>query len=293
METKFVIVTDSTGEMPLEYYAKHNVERINLGFLMDGVNYEGEDGQKITSEEFYKRLADGAKPTTYQVTPEQAKPHLEKYVKEGKDVLVSAFSSGLSGTYDSFCSAAKDLMEKYPGRKIMVLDSLCASLGHGLFLHYLVEKAEAGATIEETFEYGMNLRLHICHNFTVNDLYQLKRGGRVSSTVAFIGSILQMKPIMRVDDDGHLVLTEKKSSVMGRKKSIRTIFENMVAQQDLQEGDPIYIVQAVCMEDAENLKKMAEEKFPGHEVMIGELSPVIGSHSGIGTLAIFFRGKAR
>lgn len=288
---KFVIVTDSTGEMPLEYYKEHGVERVCLGFVMDNVNYEGEDGLPIDHEEFYKKLADGGKPTTYQVTAEQAKAHLEKYAKAGKDILVSAFSSGLSGTYGSFCVAAKELTEAYPERKIMVIDSLCASLGHGLFLHYLVEKAESGATIEETYEYGMNLRLHICHCFTVNDLFQLKRGGRISSTVAVIGSILNIKPVMRVDDEGHLVPVGR--GVMGRKKSIHAIFNNMAEQQDLREGDPIYIVQAVCRDDAEYLKKMAEDKFPGHEVMIGELSPVIGSHSGIGTLAIFFRGKAR
>ena len=289
--TKFVIVTDSTSEMPLEFYEKHAVKRVNLGFVMDNVNYEGEDGLPINHEEFYKALAAGKKPTTYQVTAEQAKKQIEPYVKAGKDVLVSAFSSGLSGTYGSFCVAAKELCETYPKRKILVIDSLCASLGHGLFLHYLVEKAESGASIEETYEYGMNLRLHICHNFTVNDLFQLKRGGRISPTIAVIGSVLKIKPVMRMDDEGHLVPVGR--GVMGRKKSIHAIFNNMLAQQDLQEGDPIYIVQAVCKDDAEYLKKLVEEHFPGHEVMIGELSPVIGSHSGIGTLAVFFRGTAR
>ena len=289
--SKFVIVTDSTSEMPLEFYEKHAVERVNLGFVMDNVNYEGEDGLPINHEEFYKALAAGKKPTTYQVTAEQAKKHIEPYVKAGKDVLVSAFSSGLSGTYGSFCVAAKELSEAYPKRKILVIDTLCASLGHGLFLHYLVEKAESGASIEETYEYGMNLRLHICHNFTVNDLFQLKRGGRISPTIAVIGSVLKIKPVMRMDDEGHLVPVGR--GVMGRRKSIHAIFNNMLAQQDLQEGDPVYIVQAVCKDDAEYLKKLVEEHFPGHEVMIGELSPVIGSHSGIGTLAVFFRGTAR
>lgn len=289
--TKFVIVTDSTSEMPLEFYEKHAVERVSLGFVMDNVNYEGEDGLPINHEEFYKALAAGKKPTTYQVTAEQAKKQIEPYVKAGKDVLVSAFSSGLSGTYGSFCVAAKELGEAYPKRKILVIDTLCASLGHGLFLHYLVEKAESGASIEETYEYGMNLRLHICHNFTVNDLFQLKRGGRISPTIAVIGSVLKIKPVMRMDDEGHLVPVGR--GVMGRRKSIHAIFNNMLAQQDLQEGDPVYIVQAVCKDDAEYLKKLVEEHFPGHEVMIGELSPVIGSHSGIGTLAVFFRGTAR
>ena len=289
--TNFVIATDSTSEMPLEFYEQHSIERVCLGYVMDNVNYEGEDGLPTNHEEFYNGLAAGKKPTTYQVTAEQAKLHLEPYVKAGKDVLVSAFSSGLSGTYGSFCIAAKELMEIYPKRKILVIDSLCASLGHGLFLHYLVEKAESGASLEETYRYGMDLRLHICHNFTVNDLFQLKRGGRISSTIAVIGSVLNIKPVMRMDDEGHLVPVGR--GVMGRKKSIHAIFNNMVAQQDLQEGDPIYIVQAVCKDDAEYLKKLATEKFPGHEVMIGELSPVIGSHSGLGTLAIFFRGTAR
>ena len=180
----FEIVTDSSTDLPESYFLEHNVECVHLGFLMENVNYEGEDGKKITEKEFYAKLRSGSMPTTYQVTAEAAKPHFEKFLKEGKDVLVIAFSSGLSGTEGSYRIAAKELKEIYPDRKVVVVDSLCASMGEGLFVDYVVRKADSGASLEETAEYAEKLKLHMCHYFTVDNLFHLKRGGRVSTATA-------------------------------------------------------------------------------------------------------------
>ena len=263
---------------------------INLGFTLEGENYLGLDGKFIETKEFYKLLRQGAMPTTTQVTPKNAKNQLEKLVEAGKDVLVLAFSSGLSGTCSSFQVAAKELMEEYPDRKIEVVDGLCASMGQGLLVDYIIKKAEEGATLEDTKAYAGEIKMQMCHEFTVDDLYHLKRGGRVSITTAFVGSILKIKPIMHVDNAGRLVAVGK---AMGRKKSIHTLVENMDKAQIIQAGEPIFISHGDCMEDVEYLKKLLAEKYPQNPVTVHYVGPVIGSHSGAGTVALFYRGKAR
>lgn len=286
----FEIVTDSSSDLPEEYFAEHDVECVNLGFTMNNVNYGGEDGEKIDVKDFYAKLRAGSMPTTYQVTSESAKGHIEKFVKEGRDVLVIAFSSGLSGTAGSFLVAAKELMEQYPGRKVAVVDSLCASLGEGLLVDYVVKKADSGATLEETAEYAENLKLHICHNFTVDNLFHLKRGGRVSATTAVVGTVLKIKPVLHVDDDGHLIAIGK---AMGRKKSIQSLVDHMAELQIMEPDDPIFISHGDCIEDVNYLIGLLNAKFPGHEIKVNYVGSVIGTHSGAGTLALFFRGKHR
>lgn len=286
----FALVTDSASDLPEEYFKEHDIECIRLGFFMDEVNYEGEDGKRIDEKDFYAKLRSGAMPSTYQVTAETAKPHFEKFLKEGRDVLVVAFSSGLSGTEGSYRMAAKELKEKYPERRIEVVDSLCASMGEGLFVDYVVKKADSGASLEETVRYAESLKLHICHYFTVDNLFHLKRGGRVSAATAVVGSMLNIKPVLHVDDLGHLVAVSK---TMGRKKSVQALVKYMEELQILEEGDPIFISHGDCIEDVEYLKKLVEEKFPGHEIKVNYIGPVIGAHSGAGTLALFFRGSHR
>ena len=221
---KFVIVTDSSADMPEAYYKENGLDCLRLGFTLKDEIYEGENGQRIEPKEFYDLMREGAMPTTYQVASEVAKIHIEEHLKQGKDVLVIAFSSGLSGTASSFFVAARDLKEEYPDRKIEVVDSLCASMGEGLLLDYVVKKSDEGATIEEVKEYAEQLKLQICHEFTVDDLFHLKRGGRVSGATALIGTVLKIKPVMHVNNEGKLIAIGK---VMGRKKSISGIFENM------------------------------------------------------------------
>lgn len=287
---KFAIVTDSSCDMPKSYFKEHDVECVNLGFTMDNVNYEGESGETISEREFYQKLRDGAMPTTYQVTGETAKLHIEPLLKAGKDVLVIAFSSGLSGTAGSFVVAQRELSKTYPQRKIYVVDSLCASMGEGLLLDYVIRKADEGESVENTAKYAEDLKLHICHHFTVDNLFHLKRGGRVSSMTAIVGSILKIKPIMHVDDEGKLVVIGK---AMGRKKSLKCLVDNLFESMDMEDGDPIFISHGDCMEDVEYVKGLIYERLPEAKITVHYVGTVIGSHAGAGVLAIFNKGKHR
>ena len=286
----FDIVTDSSCDMPKEYYEQNNVECVSLGFTMNNVNYEGEGGEKISHEEFYQKLRDGAMPTTYQVTGEMARSRIERKLKEGKDVLVIAFSSGLSGTAGSFIVAARDLSAEYPERKIMVVDSLCASMGEGLLLDYVIKKADSGASIEETAAYAEDLKLHICHFFTVDNLFHLKRGGRVSSATAIIGTMLKIKPVMHVDDEGKLVAIGK---VMGRKKALHAIVDNLLSVAELGEDDPIFISHGDCRDEVDYVIDLIRAKKPNVRIEVHFVGTVIGTHSGCGTVAIFAKGAHR
>lgn len=290
MNRQFAIVTDTASDLPNEYYREHNIEYVPLGFQMDGVIYGGDVAEDMDIKTFYRKLREGAKPSTFQVSPEQAKKHIEKLVKEGKDVFVLAFSSGLSGTANSFCIAARELLEEYPDRKIIVVDTLCASLGQGLIVDYAVRKADLGASIEETRDYIENLKLHICHYFTVEDLFHLKRGGRVSATTAVVGSMLKIKPVLHVDDEGHLIAIGK---AMGRKKSISSLVAYMNELHTLDKDDPIFISHGDCEEDVQYLVGLLKESFGERKIFINYIGNVIGTHSGAGTLALFFVGKHR
>lgn len=290
MARRFEIVTDSGADMPEEYLEKNNVTCVKLGFTMNNVHYEGECGENISPKTFYGKLREGATPTTYQVTCETAKKYIVDILENKRDVLIVAFSSGLSGTADSFALAARKLAKKYKSRKILVVDSLCASMGEGLLLDYVIKKADEGATIEETAKYAEELKLKICHHFTVDNLFHLKRGGRVSATTAIVGSILKIKPILKVDNEGKLVSVGK---AMGRKKSLKTLVDNVLACKDMEEKDEIFIGHGDCMEDVEYVKTLLKEKIPNAKIIVGYVGNVIGSHSGPGTLAIFHKGKCR
>ncbi len=287
---KFAIVTDSGCDMPKEYFEEHGVECVKLGFMMNDVNYEGEDGQRIDPKEFYKILREGSMPTTYQITAEVAKDHIEPLLKEGKDVLVIAFSSGLSGTAGSFAVAARELLGLYPDRQIEVVDSLCGSMGQGLLLDYAVKKADGGASLEETAAYLEGLKGKIAHHVTVDNLFHLKRGGRVSATTAILGSILKIKPILHIDDIGKLTVIGKS---MGRKKALATIVENLFANADMDENDPIFISHGDCIEDVEYVKGLILARKPNTEIKVHYIGAVIGAHAGNGAIAIFGKCKKR
>lgn len=287
---KFEIVTDSGCDMPKEYLQEHDVTCIKLGFTMNNINYEGENGEHISEKEFYDILRGGSMPTTYQITSEMAKPYIEKFLKAGRDVLIVSFSSGLSGTAGSFAVAARQLSELYPERKIFVVDSLCASMGQGMLIDYVLKKADAGATIEEARDYAEALKLKICHHFTVENLFHLKRGGRVSAASAIIGSMLKIKPVMHMDDNGKLIVLSK---AMGRKKSLATMVENFFNSMDMDENDPIFISHGDCPEDVEYTKKLILERLPNAKFYVNYIGSVIGTHSGAGTIAIFNKGTHR
>ena len=290
MKRNFEIVIDSACDMPAEYYAEHGVECVKLGFTMNNVNYEGESGEKITPQEFYQQLVGGAMPTTYQVTSEQAKDHIEPFLKAGRDVLVIAFSGGLSGTAGSFAVAARELSESYPDRQIKVVDSLCASMGEGLLLDYVIKKADGGASLEETAKYAEDLKLHVRHFFTVDNLFHLKRGGRVSTTTAIIGSVLKIKPVMHVDNNGKLVAIGK---CIGRKKALRAVVEKLLDGRDEGEDNPIFISHGDCIEEVEYVKELIRAQLPDVEIVVNYVGAVIGTHSGQGTMALFNKGDKR
>lgn len=290
MQRKFDILTDSGCDMPQNYLLKNEVGCVKLGFTMNNINYEGDCGEHISEKDFYQKLRGGAMPTTYQVTGETARTYMEESLKNGRDLLVIAFSSGLSGTAGSFLVAQRELAKKYPKRKICVIDSLCASMGEGLLLDYAIQKAEGGASLEETARYVEELKLHICHHFTVDNLYHLKRGGRVSATTALVGSILKIKPIMHVNDEGKLVAIGK---AMGRKKALKTLVENVFDSADMGASDPIFISHGDCIDDVEYVKELLKERFPKTKITVNFVGAVIGTHSGAGTLAIFHKGKKR
>lgn len=289
MARNFKIITDSASDLPEEYFKEHDIDCVPLGFNLNGVTYGGEDGASMDVKEFYDLLRGGSMPTTFQVPPEQAKKHIEKFIKTS-DVLVLVFSSGLSGTANSFFVAARELSELYPERKIFVVDSLCASLGEGLFVDYVMKKADTGASIEEVRDYAEDLKQHICHYFTVDNLFHLKRGGRVSATTAVIGSMLKIKPVLHVDHEGHLIPIGK---AMGRRKSISALVEHMKELQIMEKNEPIFISHGDCEEDVEYLISLLRENFGEREIFVNCIGSVIGTHSGAGTLAVFFRGKYR
>ena len=287
---KFAIVTDSGCDMPKEYFQAHGIVCAKLGFMINGVNY-GEDSEQTMSEkQFYAQLREGAMPTTYQVTGEQAKEILERILKQEQDVFALTFSSALSGTSGSFIVAKRQLERQYPNRKIVVVDSLCASMGQGLLLDYIVKKAETGATIEEVQAFAEQLKGQICHHFTVDNLFHLKRGGRVSATTAIVGSILKIKPILHVNEEGKLVSIDK---AMGRKKALKMLVDRMVLLADLQKDDPIFISHGDCESELDYIISLVKSHFPENEIKVHYIGAAIGAHSGENTVALFHKGTQR
>jgi DegV family protein with EDD domain len=287
----FAIVTDSGCDMPESYFKEHDVVCVKLGFTMQNVNYEGESGEAIGIKEFYARLRAGAMPTTYQVTAEMAVRAIEPLLKRGQDVLIITFSSALSGTADSFALAAKKLQERYTNRTVIVVDSLCASMGQGLLLDCIVKRADSGESVQEVADFAERIKGKICHHFTVDSLFHLKRGGRVSTGTAIVGSILNIKPILHVDKKGRLVAVGK---VLGRKKSLHALVERTVAAMAEGESEPvIFISHADCVEATEYVQDLLLEHFPRAKIRVGYIGAVIGAHAGCGTLAVFHVGKER
>ena len=285
---EFVIVSDSTVDLPKEYLQSKQVPIISLSYIMDGVTYEEMDG--LSHKEFFEKLRAGSLPTTSQINPEQAREALEPFAKEGKDILYIGFSSGLSGSYNSVRMAAEDLKEEYPDINIITIDSLCACMGEGLLLYKALELKEHGMSMEEIAKWVEANKLHICHNVTVDGLNHLHRGGRISKTTAVVGSMIKIKPIIHMSDEGKLVVIGKER---GRKKSLVSIVDRMEKQMQGYDNDIVMITHGDCIEDAEFVKKQVEERFGIHNVMINGIGSVIGSHTGAGVVAVFFMGDKR
>lgn len=286
---EFVITSDSTTDLPVEYLQEHGVAFASLSYVLDGKIYR--DNQGLTSKEFYDKVRNGAMPTTSQINVEEAKALFEPIVRAGKDILHIAFSSGLSGSCNSFQAAAALLMKQVPGCRIEVVDSLCASLGEGLLLHKTLEQREKEfMTLPELAQWVRQLAPHICHNFTVADLFHLHRGGRVSRATAVLGTLAGIKPVLHVNEEGRLVAVDK---VRGRKKSLIALVDRMEKQMQGFENDVVFISHGDCPEDAEFVKEQVRERFGIEQFLIHPVGAVIGSHSGPGTMALFFVGAPR
>lgn len=284
----YKIITDTCCDFPAHMY-----EELNLGVVPLSVLYKGEYYNSY-SEQWLKDLFDGLRngesATTSAVNPEGWASAIEPVLAGGEDALVLCFSSGLSGTYQSAVIAAQELSEKYPDRKINVVDTLCASLGQGLLVWYACRKRNEGLSLDELTAWVENNKLHLCHWFTVDDLMYLKRGGRVSAATALVGTMLQIKPVLHVDDEGHLINVAK---TRGRKASIEALAKKMGETALPGENDTVFICHGDCQEDADYLASIVKEKYGVKEVFIYYVGAVIGSHSGPGTLALFYLGEHR
>lgn len=282
---EFLIVTDSTTDLPKSFYADKGVPVVSLSYIMDGVTYEDMNG--LSGKEFFHKIREGSMPTTSQINPEQAKDALEPLVKEGKDILYIAFTSGLSGSYNSVRIAAEELSEEYPDRKIIVIDSLCASMGEGLLLYKAVQLKEQGKSLEEIATWVEDNKLNICHDVTIDDLHHLHRGGRVSKASAVVGSIIKIKPMIHVNEEGKLIVIGKER---GRKKAMLSLVDRMEEKSVGFENDVVMIVHGDVEQDAEFLKKEIEERFGIQNIIINGIGAVIGSHTGPGVISIFYMG---
>lgn len=259
---EFKIVTDNTSDLPESYIKENDLTCMWLSYTLEGTVYQSDNC--LPYPEFYQKMREGSMPTTSQVNPQSAKEVLEEIVKAGYDVLHIAFSSGLSGTCNSVRIAAEELREEYPEARIVVVDSLCASLGEGLLVHKAVQMKKAGKSLEETAAWLEENKLHLCHVFTVDDLNHLYRGGRVSRTAAFLGTLINIKPMLHVDNEGKLIPLSK---VRGRKKSIHALVDMMEARMKSfrDQNDIVFISHGDCREEAEFLKNLIEERFgTGH-----------------------------
>lgn len=287
----FKIITNTTADLPMQYIKEHQLGLIYFNYMMDGNSY-GRD-KELDWKEFYRLMREeGKMPTTSQVNPEQYKEYFTEFLKENNNLLYISFSSGLSGSCSNALLAAKDIMEEREDCKIVVVDSKCASMGEGLFVHKAVQKKNQGSSLDETAEYLQELVPHLTHVFTVDDLNHLYRGGRVSKTAAIVGTIAGIKPILQVDDEGHLIPISK---IRGRKKSLMKLVDYMEEKTEgyIDRNDIIFISHGDALEDAQIVKEEIKRRFGIHEFMINHIGPTIGAHSGPGTIALFFEGNSR
>ncbi len=289
--SEFIIVTDSSADLDTGMARELDVQVLPLGFVLeDHTYYNYPDNREMDPHVFYDRLRQGEVATTNAVNVAQYTETLEPLLQAGQDVLVLAFSSGLSTTYNSSAIAVEELSAKYPERKLYTVDTLCASLGQGLLVWYAAQQRNKGWSIEEVRDWVEEHKLNLCHQFTVDDLHFLKRGGRISAATAMVGSMLHIKPILHVDGEGHLINIGK---ARGRQASLKALVDRM-EETAIDSGSlTVFISHGDCLEDARTVAEMVKERFGVQDVYINYVGPVIGAHSGPGTLALFYMGTER
>lgn len=289
---EYKITTDTTSDLPNYYIKENQIEVLPLTYILNGTTYNQDNGLEFS--EFYKEMRSGSMPTTSQINPEEAKEAFKKVLDMGFDILHIAFSSELSGSCNSTRIAAEELMEENPKYNIIVVDSLCASLGEGLLVHKAVKLKKQGMTMKEVANWLEDNKLHVCHNFTPSDLFHLYRGGRVSKAAAVLGTMTNVKPIMHVDKKGHLIPLSK---VRGRKKSLVTLVDNMEMQVgsyiEENKRDGVFIGHGDSLEDALYVADIIKDRFGIKSFLIDYMGPVIGAHAGPEIIALFFMGESR
>jgi len=287
--TTYQIITDSCCDFTEQQYRENNVLCVPLSVVWNGESHDNfSDAASV--KDFYDILRTGVTATTSAANPEGWAKVMEPVLAEGRDILVLGFTSALSSTYQSAVIAAEDLREKYPERKISVVDSRCAALGQGLLLWHACRKRDEGLSLEALTAWVEENKLHVCHWVTVDDLSHLKRGGRISGATAFVGTMLNIKPIIHVDDEGRLVNVGK---CRGRKAAMEFIASKLGETGDDFDNSTVFVAHGDCPEDAAALEGILKEKYGVKEVITGYVGPVIGAHTGPGVLVVFFMGKNR
>ena len=287
---KTVIITDSSSDLPLKFIEDNNIPALGLICQFRGNEFEDAFGKTLGHKEFYNAVRKGEIATTSQINVYRYTEEFRKHLTQGKSIIYIGFSSALSGCVNSAVKAREDLMEEYKDADITIIDTKSASLGQGLLVYYAYEMLKKGSSKEEIVDWIENNKLKMNHWFTVEDLIYLKRGGRISGASAMVGTILNIKPIMHVDDDGRLVPVTK---VNGRKKSLKMLAEMLKERIVHPEEQVIAISHGDCQDDAEYLQSLIQENCHVKDIIIGNVGPVIGSHSGPGTVALFFIGEKR
>ena len=290
-EQNYVILTDSTTDISQAIADEINVKVWPMQFELDGLAYRNfPDEREMKSDDFYDLMRSGKMPKTSQINVVDFCEYFSEYLEKGLDILYICFSSGLSGTYNNSLIAIEELKEKYPDRTVISVDSLAASMGEGLLVYLAAQQKNKGMGLQELAKWVEDNRLHLCHWFTVDDLHHLKRGGRVSAATAIVGSALNIKPVLHVDDEGHLINVSK---VRGRKASLNAMVDRMVETYTNQ-YDTVMICQGGCRQDAEYLAGEGKKRVKGvKKIIMGNIGPVIGAHAGPGVLALFFYGDHR
>lgn len=290
----FILSCCSTADMPKSFFEERNVAYVCFHFNMDGKDYPDDLGESMPFPEFYKRIEEGAQPTTSQVNVDEFTNFFEPFLREGKDILHVSLSSGLSGSFNSASIAARDLMEKYPERTIKVVDSLGASSGFGVLMTYLADLRDEGKSLTEVYDWAEKNKLRVHHWFFSTDLTSYKRGGRISATSAMVGTLLGICPLLNMDNEGHLIPRKK---IRTKKKVIEELVNMM--KEHVEDGPDYkgycYISNSACEEDAEKVRDLVEAYCPNlkGKVLINSIGTVIGSHTGPGTVALFFLGDER
>ncbi len=290
----YILTCCSTADMPYEYFNRRNIPFVCFHYNMDGKDYPDDLGQSMSFKEFYDRIKAGAMPTTSQVNVGQFIEFFEQFLRNGQDILHVSLSTGLSGSYNSACSARERLLASYPERKILIVDSLGASSGYGLIMDTAADMRDKGMGLEEVHSWIEENKLNVHHWFFSTDLTHYKRGGRISAVSAVAGTLLNICPLMNMSYDGKLI---PRTKIRGKKHVIEEIVHMMElhAQNGVNYSGKCFISNSLCYDDARKVADLVEERFPNLDgtVMINSVGTVIGSHTGPGTVALFFFGDKR